>query len=116
VNTAMVRKITLILLVNLCLAASALSYDVVYVINLDSCSERLKKMEKQLNRFGIKFRRFRAVNGYRIKIVNAKTGQIEDNRSFHKTCDKNGEYLVSCEQVSFKYFPARGSRILCCGE
>jgi GR25 family glycosyltransferase involved in LPS biosynthesis len=94
--------------------------DVVYVINLDRSSERLKKMKKQLNKFSIKFKRLRASDGYNIKIVNKNTGKIEDNKQFHKNCDRSSVYLVRDGGVAVEYHSNRHTLhyrgALCCGE
>lgn len=85
--------------------------DAVYVINLDRSPERLQKISKQLDDMGIKFRRFRAIDGRKLKIINVKTDKIEDIKSFtsHKKIKYNGgrfeneKFVVSCENFSINY-------------
>ncbi|MDR1560795.1 MAG: glycosyltransferase family 25 protein [Holosporaceae bacterium] len=114
--------INLLLLISFCfLEASGVKCEihdiVVYVINLDRSPERMKKIKSLLDTLGIKFTRFPAIDGYNIKIVNLKTNKIEDNKSFHKVCDKNSDYLISCGLFSFKYTTTpKIRRLLCCGE
>ncbi|MDR0968601.1 MAG: glycosyltransferase family 25 protein [Holosporaceae bacterium] len=65
-------------------ATFTLDYDdaAVYVINLDRSPDRMKKMEKQLKKLGVKFRRFKAIDGLKdITIVNGATGKF-DSESF----------------------------------
>ena len=90
--------------------------DVVYVINLDRSPERLKKMKEQLDKFGIKFKRLRASDGYNVKIVNKNTWKIEDNKHFHKNCNKDSVYLAQDGGIAIEYIPDRSRRPLCCGE
>ncbi len=95
-------------------------YDAVYVINLDRSPDRLKKISKQLNDIGIKFRKFKAIDGNKLKIVNVKTGQTEDPKTFtiKKKFENNDEYIVSTESCSAKYKTDKKicNRYLCYGE
>jgi GR25 family glycosyltransferase involved in LPS biosynthesis len=95
---------------------NSVDVDVVYVINLDRSPKRLKKMKDQLDKFGIRFKRLRASDGYNIRIVNKSRWQIEDNKQFHKNCDKNCVYLAQDSDVSVGYIPNRRGKSLCCGE
>lgn len=51
-------------------------YDKVFVINLDSATDRLEKISSQLEMAGIEFERFPAVNGYNVQIKNLHNNQI----------------------------------------
>ncbi|MDR0580598.1 MAG: glycosyltransferase family 25 protein [Holosporaceae bacterium] len=95
---------------------NSVDVDVVYVINLDRSPKRLKKMKEQLNKFDIRFKRLRASDGYNIKIVNKNTGKTEDNKQFHKNCDKSSVYLAQNGDVTMEYIPSKRNRSLCCGE
>ncbi|MDR1551498.1 MAG: glycosyltransferase family 25 protein [Holosporaceae bacterium] len=82
------------------------AYDIVYLINLDSSPDRLVKMKTQLDAFGIKFVRFKAVDGTKLKIVNLKTNEvIEDAKTFDasKKFEDGLEYKVSSGDFSIKY-------------
>ncbi|MDR1982505.1 MAG: glycosyltransferase family 25 protein [Holosporaceae bacterium] len=109
-------RVIVLICVLFCFKIDALIYDAVYVINLDRNPERMHKMQKQLYQLGIKFIRFRAVDGYNLKIINAETGKIENNKSFHKVCNKDDEYWIHCGYMSIKYRRIGNRRALCCGE
>jgi GR25 family glycosyltransferase involved in LPS biosynthesis len=74
-------------------------------------------MKEQLDKFGIRFKRLRASDSYNIKIVNKNTEKIENNKQFHKNCDKNSVYLVQDSDITVEYIPDdRYDGLLCCGE
>ncbi|MDR2645660.1 MAG: glycosyltransferase family 25 protein [Holosporaceae bacterium] len=114
------RKIVFLTFVLLFIEVRTLEHDgvdAVYVINLDRNPERLKEMKEQLGKFGIRFQKLRASDGYNIKIVNKNTGKIEDNKQFHKNCD-DGVYLIQDDGITVEYIRCvlRYREALCCGE
>ncbi|MDR1982506.1 MAG: glycosyltransferase family 25 protein [Holosporaceae bacterium] len=58
------------------------AYDAVYVINLDRTPERFNFVKEQLNKEDIKHSRFRAVDGYEVKLMDQSTGEILSGKNF----------------------------------
>lgn len=82
-----------------------------YVINLDSSVKRYHRFETSFNNAGINFKRFSAINGYKIQITD-----LENNQTFFgielkgKTTNKSITYHIECtpdnKQIDF-YFHNR---------
>ena len=90
----------------------------VYVINLDRSPERYRKLSEQLNSYGIKHERFPAVDGYKLKIEDVKTGEIFtglDLKDGRKKMDNASKYIIHCPNVKWEYTTTK-RRILSAGE
>jgi GR25 family glycosyltransferase involved in LPS biosynthesis len=83
-------------------------YDAIYVINLDRSPDRLKKIQKQFEAMGMKFKRFKAVDGSKIEILNVKTREVLKGDAVKtfvrgKKFENNMEYRISYGDYSIKY-------------
>ncbi|GHU16836.1 hypothetical protein FACS189472_02780 [Alphaproteobacteria bacterium] len=77
------------------------------MINMDRSPDRLKKMKKQLDNMGLKFKRFLAIDGSKIEICNLKTGEVikgDALKTFSKQKNEDKvDYIVSFEGFFVKY-------------
>lgn len=64
----------------------------IYVINLDRCKDRLAKMTVSLGSYGIAFQRFKAINGFDLKVVDLWTGKQIDFKQIDPS--KSSKYMV----------------------
>jgi glycosyl transferase family 25 len=72
-------------------------------------------MKLQLNRLGLNFQAFNAIDGYDIEITDRKTGKAHAPRTFPQTCTKLNDYIVRYGDYQFEYSSAK-CRPLSCGE
>ena len=79
-----------------------------YVINLDRTPERYKEIDKSLNKYKISHQRFSAVDGYKLKIKDIKTGEIftgEDLQNNSAKINPSSYYSIYCPSVVLRYIP-----------
>ncbi|MDR0632437.1 MAG: glycosyltransferase family 25 protein [Holosporaceae bacterium] len=72
-------------------------YDMAYLINLDRNPERFKAMDQQFLRENIRGKRFSAVDGYRITLIDKTTGEIISGK----------ESMLGVGKYTWKKRPAR---------
>lgn len=91
------------------------SIDKIYVINLERSKERWQKISQQLDKTGVKYKRFNAIDGYKILIKELDTNKefsgydLKDGKAELKY---NNHYLVNCtpqdkNPISFNYISLR---------
>lgn len=74
-------------------------YDVVYLLNLDRSKDRLAKISKDLNEAGVAYKRFSAIDGYNINLIDTRNNQkfsgkdIADKKIL---INKDTKYKVFC--------------------
>ena len=79
-----------------------------YVINLDRTPKRYEEINNELNKYNISHERFSAVDGYKIKIENIKTGEIFTGKELQenlKKIDPSLHYLINCPNIRLTYIP-----------
>lgn len=69
-------------------------YDKIWVINLDSSTDRWKKATSYLDAAGLKYERFSAVNGYNIQIED-----IENNKTLSKDEVKESRNIMKADMM-----------------
>lgn len=82
------------------------SIDKIYIINLDSSTERYAYMEKQLHEveLPVKYERFSAVDGRKVKFINVSTGNIVTGQEIlNQHLLLKGEYKIQCEDGDLDY-------------
>ena len=75
----------------------------IYIINLDNSVDRWNKVKNTLDKAGIKYERFSAVDGYKIKIKNLQTEEEffgEDIKNKIAKIDKSLNYKITCNPES----------------
>ena len=79
-----------------------------YVINLDRTPKRYEDINNELNKYNIPHERFSAVDGYKIKIENQKTGEIFTGKELQENPEKidpSSTYLINCPNIQLTYIP-----------
>ena len=74
-------------------------YDIAYIINLDSATERLAKITKQFDEIGLPYQRFKAVDGYKVVLENLSTKHTFNGRDLKANpalLDIKAFYQVTC--------------------
>jgi glycosyl transferase, family 25 len=82
----------------------------VYIISLDRTPGRYKKTKEQLDRYGVKYKRFVAVDGYEVKLKNLKTQELftgYDIKKGNKKIDFDTSYQVFCPNFTIEYIPVK---------
>ena len=82
------------------------SIDKIYVVNLDDSKDRFAYMQKSLAEIElpVKYERFSAINGDKIKIINRATGEVftgTDIRKKHLLL--KGEFDIRCSDEDIDY-------------
>ena len=79
----------------------------IYIINLDTYPDRLKKIENALNKLAIppSYERFKAMNGKYINYVNLANGErISSLQVIESNKQLNGKFRIECPDSKLKDF------------
>jgi len=82
----------------------------VYIISLDRTPDRYQKTKEQLDKYGVKYKKFTAVDGYNVKLKNVKTGELftgYDIKQGNKKIDFSTSYQVFCPGFTIEYIPVK---------
>jgi glycosyl transferase family 25 len=87
-----------------------------YVINLDRSTARWNKVAQELDKTGIKYQRFSAIDGYKIEFTDTTTGNKftgQDLKNHKEIMKSNVKYQLTCnpDDVSPTQFDYQGKKL-----
>ncbi|MEK6733782.1 MAG: glycosyltransferase family 25 protein, partial [Pseudomonadota bacterium] len=83
----------------------AYGYDIVYVINLERSKDRWKKISSHLDKIGLPYTRFNAIDGYNVEIFDVQNNQTYlgiDMKNKNLNMTLNSTYVITCDPLAQK--------------